>query len=151
MLLAVGLSFSDRAAADPVTAGKMMQVIVLDRQALDIHLQFAKRQARNGDMAGARAGFISAQMQATLLNLDLARMHRENQVSLDRGRYRDRAALLRAVQHGRVASLNIQVAAMDVQALVQTPASVPKLAQLNLDIDLFNQEMDRLEQAMREA
>ncbi|MGH8080680.1 MAG: hypothetical protein ACREP7_08900 [Lysobacter sp.] len=151
LLMAAALLFSGRAAADPAAANRVMQVIAVDRQVLDMNIQLAKQMARTGDLNAARSAFLSAQMHATMLNMDLVRLHQENQDSLDRGLYRDRAALERAIQHGRVAEMNMQVVSMDLQLLVQQPGSVQFQARLDLDMVMFNTEMTQLERAMRDA
>lgn len=151
LLLATSLLFSGRASADPAVANQVMQVIRLDRQVFDMHLQIARQHATNGNVNAARTAFISAHMKAIILNLDLVRLREANQDSLDRGLYRDRAALERAIQFGQQATLQSQIVAMDLQLLTQDPLSLSLRARLDMDLVMLDMNMTQLEQAMRDA
>ncbi|MGH8082941.1 MAG: hypothetical protein ACREP7_20350, partial [Lysobacter sp.] len=149
LLLVVAMLFSGRAAADPVVAGQLMQTIGADRQVLDLQLQTARQQTLNQDYVGARTTFLAANIQAMKIGTDLARLQQENQDSLDRGLYRNRIMLERAIRYVQVSSTNLQAVAMDLQQLAQ----VPYASQSRLDVDstLFRISMTQVEQAMANA
>ncbi|MGO1073117.1 hypothetical protein [Lysobacter sp. CA199] len=151
LLLASTLLFSGRASADPVVANQILQAIRQDRQVLDLYIQLAKQHASSGNIAAARSTYLSANMEALKLSARLRNLQQQNLDSLNRGLYRDRAALERAIQFGQSANVDIKVLALDLQMLTQTPTSLQFQTQLQIDTIKFNMNMDRLEQAMRDA
>lgn len=150
-LLAALLSFSGKAAADPAVASQIMQIMRQDRQLLDLHIQMARQQASAGNIAGAKSSYLSAQIQAIKLNMDFVRLVQENRDSLDRGLYRDRIALERAISYAQVVSTDTQFLQIDLQLLAQQPASPDFQVRLQIDLITFSAHVTSLEQAMNQA
>lgn len=150
-LFAAMLSFSGAAAADPAVASQIMQIMRQDRQLMDLHLQIARQQSNGGDIAGARNSYISAQIQAIQLNVDFVRLVRENRDSLDRGLYRDRSALERALNYAQMLSTDAQLLSLDLQLLSQQPTSPQLQTRLQIDLITLSARVNQLEQAMSQA
>jgi len=150
-LLAAVLSFSGKAAADPAVASQIMQLMRQDRQVLDVYIQLARQQAASGNIAAAKNSYLSAQVQAIRLNMDFVRLVKENRDSLDRGLYRDRAALERATNYAQLAGNDTQLLSIDLQMLAQQPTSPEFQTRLQVDLITFNAHLNQLEQAMSQA
>ncbi|QQP96056.1 hypothetical protein [Lysobacter enzymogenes] len=150
-LFAAMLSFSGAAAADPAVASQIMQIARQDRQLMDLHIQIARQQASMGNIVGAKNSYTSAQIQAIKLNMDFVRLVAEHRDSLDRGLYRNRAALERAINYAQLANADAQMLSLDLQQLVQLPTSPQLQTRLQIDLITFSTHLTQLEQAMSEA
>ncbi|SDY68992.1 hypothetical protein SAMN04487939_10516 [Lysobacter sp. yr284] len=111
--LCAWLLFAGVAAADPVVALQAVQQLESDHSAMYQRMQVAYGAHRRGDDARARQALMGAADYAVRLSGGLAELRTANQDTLDRGLYRDRVALERALA-------DIAIAEQRLDQLIET-------------------------------
>lgn len=135
------------AVADPQLASAELQRVRAQYATMDVDFRFGKAYASIGNANAARSQFIRARTDAVLFGLYATRLQQQNQDSLQRGLYDDRAALERAIACN--STLRVQGSILDVQmaVLVQQPLSQAQIASVDAQMVMTN---IRLQQCIQE-
>lgn len=123
--LCAWLLFAGIAAADPVEALQVVQQLENDHGSMYQRMQVAYDAHRRGDDARARLALRDVAAYAMRLSSGLADLRAANQDTLDRGLYRDRVALERALADIGIAEQRLDQLIESLLAAIQylDPAS----------------------------
>ncbi|MFZ5638839.1 MAG: hypothetical protein ACOY82_19890 [Pseudomonadota bacterium] len=135
------------AAADPQFAMAELQRVRAQYATLELDFQFGKAFASVGNAASARSQFERARIDAALFGAYATRLQQQNQDSLQRGLYDDRAALERAIVCNSVLRAQASVLQVQMAFLVQQPLSQAQIA--STDVQMAVTKV-RLQQCIRE-
>ncbi len=124
------------AAADPQLAMAELQRVRAQYAAMETDFQLGKAYASVGNANAARSQFERARIDAVLFGLYATQLQQQNQDSLQRGLYDDRAALERAIVCN--GTLRVQASVLQVQmaVLVQQPLSQAQIASVDAQMVL---------------
>ena len=134
LLLSLLLIASPAALADPAGANQQLQMAQLNFMQVKMQFQMAENHLAAGHTALARQAFLSAQVNAQLLQMAVMQLKMENTDTLDSGQYVHRAPQERAVAYSELASLESLQLSVHLSVLVQQPTSYQSRIQARIVI-----------------
>ena len=151
LLLSLLLIASPLALAEPTAANQQMQMAQLNFMQLKLQFEVGQSLLAAGHVTQARQAFISAQINAQLLNLSVMQLKMENTDTLNNGQFVHRAPQERAVAYSELASLEALQLSMNLSVLAQLPTSHANRIQAQIGIQQLTLSLQQCTQEMAAA
>lgn len=139
------------ASAEPQQARFELDVSRQQYQIMDINFQVGRALANTGNAGGARSSFIQAQVSAALFGIRVVRLQQQNQDSLQRGLYANRAALEQAIACNAVLRVQAQILQVNLSVLAQQPLSQAQINQTYVQLLITSIRMQQCVQYQLQA
>jgi len=149
--LLAALLFSAGAQADPAVAQQLLSTIRTERVKFEMDMQMANYYLDNNP-SQAQIALSIAYADAIALANKLMQLQAEHKDSRANGQYRDLQALERAILEADSAKQRMQMAKAYLFSLqMERPPSAITRALLDAQLQMFDRDMQELEQAMSQA
>lgn len=151
LLLSLLLIASPLALAEPAAANQQMQMAQLNFMHVKLQFQMGESLLAAGHVTQARQAFMSAQINAQLLNMSVMQLKMENTDTLNNGQFVHRAPQERAVAYSELASLEALQLSMNLTMLAQQPTSQANRIQAQIAIQQLTLSLQQCAQEMAAA
>ena len=151
LLLSLLLIASPLALAEPTAANQQMQTAQLNFMHVKLQFQMGESLLAAGHVTQARQAFMSAQINAQLLNMSVMQLKMENTDTLNNGQFVHRAPQERAVAYSELASIEALQLSMNLTMLAQLPTSHANRIQAQIGIQQLTLSLQQCAQEMAAA
>ncbi len=117
------------ASAEPQQARLALDAARQQYQIADINFQVGRSLANAGNAGAAQSYFIQSQASVILFGVRVTQLQQQNQDSLQRGLYANRAALEQAIACNATLRVQAQILQANLSVLVQQPLSQAQIFQ----------------------
>ena len=139
------------ASAEPQQARLELDAARQQCQIMDINFQVGRARANTGNASAAQSSFIQAQMSAVLFGIRVAVVQTQNQDSLQRGLYANRAALEQAIACNAALSVQAQILRLNLSILAQQPLSQSQISATYVRFFYTSIQLQQCEQLQLQA
>ncbi len=139
------------ASAEPQLARSELDAARLQYQLIDINFQVGRALANTGNANAAKSSFTQAQISAYVFGLRVTRLQLQNQDSLQRGLYVNRAALEQAIVCNAVLRVQAQTLQVYLSILAQQPLSQLQIAATNTQFFVTSTRLQQCVQLQLQA